>query len=250
MRKLALVLALAAASQAAGCVIEVNDRDRGDDGSGGAVASISARWSLRNMLDGAVTGCPRGFDTVQVFAQSVDGSGAPTGDVHVDLFDCEARNGTSSELWPDLYQVWVEVRSHDLATLYAQSLSQFVDVRDFDQKFSAELLNDGGYFQLSWDLVGSKSGRTLDCADVAGLNTITAISTSIADARRVYDDSLVCEDHTTVTGGLLQGAYTIDIEARAGGQSIGGTASLTNQVISGQNRVTDLGHIAIPINGQ
>jgi hypothetical protein len=249
MNKLALAIGLAAlASQAAGCVLEITDR--GHDGADEAVASISARWSLRNMLDGAVTACPQGFDTVQVFAQAVDDSGQPLGDGHVDLFDCSDRSGISSALIPELYQVWIEVRSHDLSTLYAQSLSQYLDVRDFDQQLTTELLNDGGYFQLAWDLVGAATNRPLGCSQIPGFDGITAISTSIADARRVYDDDLICENHATVSGGLLQGTYTIAIDAMAADRSIGKVTGLTNQVIYGQNRVTDLGHIVIPIQGQ
>jgi hypothetical protein len=248
MNKLALAIVLAALiSQAAGCVVEV--ADRGDDDPGAEVASISARWSLRNMIDGAVTACPQGFDTVEVIAQAIDDAGEPVGDVHADLFDCSRRTGTSTALFPDLYQVWIEVRSHDLSLLYAQSLSQYIDVREFDQKFSTEVLNDGGYFQLAWDLVGRTSNRPVACSQVVGLDTITAVSASIADAQRVYDDNLVCEDHATVTGGLLQGTYTISLDVIAADMSISAAPTLTNKVISGQNRVTDLGHIAIPIDG-
>jgi hypothetical protein len=253
MNKLTLVpVMMALASQAAGCIVD-HTRDGGGSGdpggSGGDVAAISARWSLRNMLDGATTACPVGFDTVQLIALPIDVNGDAVAEPSIDLFDCNKRQGISVDLVPDVYQVWLEVRSGDLATLYAQSLSQVLDVRQADQVFSADILNDGGYFQLSWDLVGKATSRPLDCAQVAGINAIKAISTSIADAHRVYDDKLVCEDHTTVTGGLLQGMYTISIAAMSGDQPLGKAATLTNKVIAGQNRVTDLGLITIPIDG-
>jgi hypothetical protein len=255
MNKLTLVTVMAAlVSQAAGCIVH-SERDPGggggDDGGGGPVdvAAISARWSLRNMIDGATTMCPAGFDTVQLIALPIDANGDPVAEPSVDLFDCKTRTGITTDLVPDVYRVWLEVRSHDLATLYAQSLSQVLDVRQTDEVFSADILNDGGYFQLSWDLIGKATNRPLDCAQVAGLDTLKTISTSVADARRAYDDELVCEDHTTVTGGLLQGAYTISIGAMAGDRLLGKAATLTNKVIGGQNRVTDLGLITIPIDG-
>jgi hypothetical protein len=257
MNKLALAtLMTTLISQAAGCIIQ-DDRNAGGGGGGGSggggggvdVAAISARWSMRNMVDGATTACPAGFDTVQLIAQPIDDNGNAVGDPSVDLFDCKSQTGTSTDLVPDVYRVWYEVRSHDLATLYAQSLSQVLDVRQADQSFSADILNDGGYFQLSWDLVGQATKRPIDCAQVAGIDSIKAISTSVADARRAYDDKLTCEDHSTVTSGLLQGSYTISIDAMAGTKSLGKAASLTNKVIEGHNRVTDLGLITIAIDG-
>jgi len=247
MIKLLATVSTVLASQvlASSCVIEVSSLE--SDGTG-EVAAISARWSLRNMIDGAVTDCPAGFDTVEVITQAIDGSGAPVEEPTVDLFDCRHGAGISSALVPDIYQVWLEVRSHDLSELYAQSLSQVLDVRRLDQQLYADILNDGGYFQLSWDLVGASSGQPLGCSQ-AGLDTIATISTTIADPRRAYDDAFTCESHAAVSGGLLQGSYTITIDAVAARRSIGRVASLTNQVIYGQNRVTDLGHILIPING-
>lgn len=253
MYKLTLLTMMTAVlSQAAGCIIH-DDRDPGGGGGGGGggveVATISARWSLRNMLDGATTACPAGFDTVQLIALPIDDSGNAVAEPSVDLFDCTSRTGISTDLAPDVYQVWLEVRSYDLTALYAQSLSQVLDVREVDRSFSADILNDGGYFQLSWDLVGKATNRPIDCAQVAGINSLKMISTSVADARRAYDDLLACEDHTAVTGGLLQGSYTVTIDAMAGDRSLGKAPTLTNKVIARQNRVTDLGTIIIPIDG-
>ena len=198
MNNLMLVSVMTAlVSQAAGCIIQ-SDRGNGGGGGGGSgsggsdVATISARWALRNMADGATTACPAGFDTVQMIAQPIDANGDAVGDPSIDLFDCQAGTGVSTDLAPDVYQVWLEVRSHDLATLYAQSLSQVLDVRQTDQGFSADILNDGGYFQLSWNLIGKTTNRPLACAQLAGVSAIKALSTNVADARRAYDDELTC----------------------------------------------------------
>jgi hypothetical protein len=250
MNKLVLtILITTLAAQAAGCVIHTTDRDGSGGGGNTDVAAISARWALRNMADGATTACPAGFDTVQLFAQAVDEGGNPIGDPAVDLFDCDTRSGESTGLVPDVYQVWIEVRSRDLATLFAQSLSQVIDVRRLDQTFSTDILNDGGYFQLSWDLVARTTNRPLECSQIAGLGTIKALSTSVTDARFAYVDQLVCEDHAAVTGGLLQGSYTVAIDAMVGDMSVGKAVTLTNKPIKGQSSITDLGLITIPIDG-
>lgn len=248
MNKLAIATALTMlVSQAAGCIIEtVPD----DDFDVIEVATISAQWSMRNMADGATTACPTGFDSVELIAQSIDEAGNPIDEPAVDLFDCEDRRGTATDLTPDLYQVWIEVRSHDLTRLYAQSLSQVLDLRTVDQTFRTEVLNDGGYFQLSWDLIGRTTNRPLSCAQAGvAVDKLNAISTSMADATRVYTDSFACEDGTAVSGGLLQGSYTIEINALSGDKPVGSATTLTTKVIAGQNQVTDLGTILIPIDG-
>lgn len=249
MTNLALTTLIAAlATQTAACVI-TNDRGGGGGGGGDDIATISARWSLRNLSDGAATACPAGFDTVELFALPIDANGDAVADPQIDLFDCDARTGISTDLLPDVYQVWIEVRSHDLATLYAQSLSQVLDVRQANQSFSADVLNDGGYFQLSWELVSGTTNRPLDCSQVPGIDSVLAVSTSVADAHRVYEDRRVCEDHFGISDGLLQGTYTITVEATAGDRSLGPATTLADQTIEGQNRVTDLGAITIPVDG-
>jgi hypothetical protein len=245
MNKLALATVILLVSQAAGCVVHTDDRDRGHSVD---VATISADWSLRNMVDGAITQCPVGFDTAQLIILPVDSNGNPTGAQAEDLFRCVDGRGTATDLVPDIYQVWIEIRTNDLRSLYAQSLSQILDLRVNDQKFSTELLNDGGYFQLGWDLIGKTSNRPVNCSQVAGLQTLKSVSTNMASSTFTYDDSFVCDDGAAVSGGLLQGDYTITIDAVAGDKSVGKAPTLTGK-IDGQNQVTDLGTIAIPVEG-
>jgi hypothetical protein len=145
-----------------------------------------------------------------------------------------------------VYQVWLEVWTHDLSKLYAQSLSQILDVRVADDRFDADILNDGGFFQLSWDLVDPVTHRPLGCAR-AGSDGIHAVSTSVADAHRVYDDVRPCDDHTSVTDGLLAGTYTVTLDAMAGDHAVGSTMTLTDQKIEPRNHVTDLGMILLPV---
>jgi hypothetical protein len=248
MTKLALATVVTLTSQAAGCIVQT---DHGDGGPGVEVATISARWSLRNMLDGATTACPSGFDTVRLFMLPVDTNGDPAGEVAEDRFDCDDRAGRATDLFPGVYQVWIEVSSHDLKQTYAQSLSEVLDVTFADDTFATEMLNDGGYFQIGWDLVGKSTNRPVQCSQVAGLETLKAVSTFVSSTTRAYDDSFVCDDHFAVSGGLLEGDYTIAIDAvvtKDGTKSVGQAAPLSAK-IEGQNRVTNVGTISIPIDG-
>jgi hypothetical protein len=72
---------------------------------------------------------------------------------------------------------------------------------------------------------------------------------NVADPQFTYDDPLVCEDHTAVTGGLLEGSYNITIDALASDRSVGRITMLNNQKIVGPNGITDLGVLTIPIDG-
>lgn len=238
--------AAALATQAAACVIHTGEADR-DIGDDTAVATIAARWSLRNLADGAVTGCPAGFDIARLVAQPIDASGAASGAPVENLFDCGAQIGETTGLAPDRYRVWIEIRSRDLAALYGQSLPQLLDVRAAHQPFATELLNDGGYFQLSWSLVGAVSGRPLDCSQLVGLDGIAVASAPEGDTHRVHVDQRLCDEHASVSAGLLAGGYAVTIEARAGEQWLGG--ALIFELISSQNRVTDLGNFTLAIDG-
>src|SRR5256885_1847454 len=105
MTKLALATVVTLAWQATGCIVET-DRHHGDHGPGVEVATISARWSLRNMVDGASTACPAGFDTVRLFMLPIDANGDPLDDAAEDRFDCGARAGVATDLFPGVYRVW------------------------------------------------------------------------------------------------------------------------------------------------
>lgn len=237
-----LVLLIASALGGAGCVIETHH----DDAS--ASAAVLASWSFHDMADGAATGCPAGFDTVELVAQPAD-SAAPIGDPITDLFDCAGGGGLGAAIVPGEYLIWLEVRSHDLQQLYAQSLAQDTTVVRRGQRFAADILNDGGYFQLSWELVGAASGNPIDCSQTGNIEGIAMVSTSTSDAQISYQDRLGCLDHAAVTGGLLAGNYTVSLGAVGGNRALGPTVTLTAQTISDHNQITDLDHVVIPIDG-
>jgi len=221
-----------------------------DDGYNTEAAAINARWSFRDAANNATTQCPAGFDTVALNSQPIDVTGRPAGPVIVDLFDCFDFAGTSAPLPATVYQSWLEVRSSVDNALYAESLSAIVDVIDTDKTLDATILNDGGYFKLDWDLIGADSNQRLACSEVPGLDGIRSISASVSSPDISTTDQFTCEDHQGVTGGFLQGAYTISIDAFDNDRALGEPVNLSNAVIRDRNRITDLGHVDLPVAGR
>jgi hypothetical protein len=231
-----------AASQAAGCIITSGD-DTGD-------AFISATWQIRSEAQNIEVGCPPGFDTAALYNQPVDANGNNAGPVIVDLFDCAAKAGTSAPLPPTTYLTWIEITDHNNTNVYAKSLSAYVDVTVSDKTFNAQILDDGGYFQLSWDLIGAQTNAPLSCASAGVTGGIEAVATEVANPNNFASDIYDCEDHTGITAGYTAGTYTIRVDAfTTGNQTLGGV-DLTNKTILDRNRVTDLGTIQIPITGR
>ena len=237
------LIAAGLAAQVTGCIYETDP--------GVEAAAITATWQFENIANQQVTSCPTGFSTVAMHSFAVDAAGRPVSDDVIDLFDCFDGIGVSGPLYPDVYQTFLEVTNDSGTNVYAQTLSAIVDVVVTDKQFDATILNDGGYFSLGWDLVGAVSNKPLTCADVAGLDGIETVSTSMATGSMAITDQFDCEDHFGVTGGILQGAYTVSVNAfNSDGSAIGTAPAITSKTIQDRNRVTALGHIEIPIDGQ
>jgi hypothetical protein len=245
MKKFVLASLIAlAASQAAGCIIESGDDDPGE------YAYVSATWQLKNEATNQTTTCPTGYDTAALYNQPIDANGNNTGAVIVDLFNCSAGAGTSAPLPPTMYLTWIEITDHNNDNVYAQSLSAVVDVTVSDKTFNAQILNDGGYFQLDWALVGATSNASLSCSQAGAAGGVELIGTDVSNANNSNSDIFDCEDHTGVTAGYVAGTYTLSVAAlNASEASIGTAPTLTNKVIQPQNAVTDLGTVNIPITG-
>lgn len=252
MKKLVLGSLMAVlVSQAAGCIIT--------SGGGDDDATITANWTLRNLASNQAIPCPPGTTTAAVYSQAVNASNQPVGSAIIDLFDCDDNTGRTAPLPPDVYQVWVELTSEGGGSVYASSTkwpaglpdadrNDIVDVRDVDQSISATLLEDGGYFALSWDLVDSQTTAPLTCAEALA-DGVGVISTSASNSSMFTDDKFNCEAGFGITGGLLQGAYQVSIDAfEDGAGGLGTPVVLTNETIRGQNDITDLGLVMIPID--
>lgn len=214
-------------------------------------AAITANWSLKSLATNSNATCPPGYDTAAVYNQPVDANGNNAGTPIIDLFDCAAKTGTASNLPPTTYLTWVEIANHDNTSVYAKSLSAFVDVTSQDKTFSAEILIDGGYFQMQWNLVGKTSNQPRTCAQAGATGGVESVATDVSTPSNTASDRFDCEDGYGVTSGFLAATYTVSIAALNGAdQSVGTAPTLTNKLIGEKNAVTDLGTITIPIDGQ
>jgi cysteine-rich repeat protein len=242
----------------------VNNAEQCDDGNtvagdgcfqcqlegGGGDALVSASWTLRNIATGATTACPAGFDTVALYSQEVTSTGSSVGSPIIDLFDCAAGAGTSAPLARTFYKAWIEVTNTNNTSTYARSTEAYVDVTVSDKSFSAQILNDGGYFLLAWDLIGASTSNSLTCAQAGASGGIDVVATDVSDSANTADDVFDCEDGQSYTAGFETGSYTVAVSALdASQQPLGTPVTLTNKVIASPNLVTNLGTVEIPITG-
>jgi len=248
MKKLVLGSLMAViVSQAAGCIITSDDDD---------YAVINAQWDLQTTAGTSLT-CPPGTTTAAVYAQAVDTSYRLVGSPYIDLYDCDIGVGNSDPLPPDVYQVWVELTSEGGGNVYATSTSlneasptdeYFVDVIDFDQTFKTTILEDGGYFQFDWDLRDTVTNQALDCTTGA-VSKVAILSTSVTNANNSFDDRFPCDKQYGLTGGLLQGAYTLEVSATdPNGKGLGPQTEILNRTIAPKNKVTDLGTVTVRVD--
>ena len=150
-----VLASLIAATAATGCTTED--------------AHVGATWTVRT-LNNPDIGCPPTITTAALYNQPVDINGDAVGQPIIDLFDCADGAGTSAPLPPDTYETWIELTNDtNTGAPYATSTPAFLDVTATDLTYSAEIYDDAGYFQLSWDLVGANSQAPLTCAD-AGID--------------------------------------------------------------------------------
>jgi hypothetical protein len=239
---LASLIALAA-SQAAGCIITSGDDSGGD-------AFITATWKLRSEATNTIAPCPPGYDTAALYNQPVDGNLNPVGSPIIDLFNCSAGRGTSAPLPPTVYLSWIEIADHNNTSVYAKTTSAVVDVTVTDKTFDTQILVDGGYFMLAWNLQGAATNAPLTCASAGAAGGVSVIGTHVTTPSNSNEDLFNCEDRRGITAGYTTGQYTVSVAAlNAADASIGTAPTLTNRTIEAPNKVTDLGTVTIPIDG-
>ncbi|MDX2088383.1 MAG: hypothetical protein SFX73_11060 [Kofleriaceae bacterium] len=243
MKKLVLSsLMTVLVSQAAGCIIS--------SGTDGEDALITAQWSLKSLASNQSIPYPPGVTTAAVYSQEVDASYRPIGQPIIDLFDVEDNAGTTAGLPPSVYQVWVELTSEGGSNVHARSLSAYVDVIDTDKTFTTEILEDGGYFQLAWNLVGAGNAPlTCEQAGLSGgrpsgiyIEAFLANET-MAEASDIFD----CADGAGITAGYPAGDYDVLVDARVTTEQIAGSAPTIATSVDPRNAVTNLGTVTIPI---
>jgi hypothetical protein len=206
-----------------GCIIESDDS-----------IDVTATWTFKHIADGTARSCPVGFNTAAVIAQEV----TPL---------------TLRPIGSKIILMYVQIQNDSGSSVYAQGGQQaFIDTR-VDSGFSTEILDDGGYFFLTWDLVDKASNAPLACGDVAGLTTsagaVETVSTNVANTTSFKSDKFTCTDHAGTTSGLIAGRYRVSVSAAIDGTgAVSDSVNLDNKDINAPNGVTDLGHVVLPIN--
>ena len=253
MKKLVLGTLIAlAVTQAAGCVFTSDDTSSN--------AHVSATWDIKSIATNQSLTCPPGYDTAALFNQVVDSAGNPQGacsrqsdnnesTCFVDLFDCAKHAGTSFALPPTRYKTWVEITDASVNQVYAAGVPAYLDVRDVDLTYNTQILDDGGYFYVTWDLRAASNNAQLSCAQAGAAGGVELVGT-VTGGTESKSDIWDCVDQADYTAGYRAGSYTVSVDAlNASDQAIGTAPELTNKVIQRQNQVTNLGTVQIPISG-
>ncbi|CAN5375974.1 hypothetical protein BH11MYX1_BH11MYX1_02460 [soil metagenome] len=222
----------------AACLVET--------GGGRVTGYTTASWHLTNVANQQFN-CPSGFNTAALYSQEVDASYNDVGAPVIDLFNCADFTGKSAALAATTYYSWVAITTDTNSSQYATSTQAFVDLTVSDKSYSADILEDGGYFQLQWAL--TLGGQPTTCAAQASVHGIEAVSTDTANASNFASDIFPCADHFGITSPFTTGTYTVSIDAlNANNQAIGTVVNLTNKMIYAPNKVTNLGTVTIPLD--
>lgn len=232
-----------AASTLGGCIIESDNSCPVESGN------MTANWTIKSAATNTAEACPAGYPTAALYSQRINPDGSLVGQPIIDLFDCDCNTGTT-QLDPGIYLEWIEIATDTNSQTFAKSASARVDLTNGGPaSFSAQILEDGGYFMLTWGLIGKNSQASLTCAQ-AGADGVSLIGTEVNNATNSNEDIFTCNDHQGITAGYVAGNYTVAATAlNAADQNIGETQTKT-ATIGDRNAFTDLGNVVIPILGQ
>jgi len=212
---------------------------------------VTVGWTFAHLAPHGARSCPTDYPTATVVSQSIDPvTHLGTGTKFKDKFDCSDGIGTLT-LPPDTYLIWVEITKATGSTgsdFYAQSEEFYVDTTLGDARFDTEILDNGGYFFLEWDLADAVTLKPLSCSDAGvgthGIRTISSTPASSVDLA----DTFVCADHFGTTDGLVAGDYLITVQAESAGGTILGEPQTITDTIGQPNKLTDLGLFVLPID--
>ncbi len=235
-----------AASQAAGCIISSSSTEEGH---------ITASWTIKSVAPDQVLGCPAGFDTASLYSQAADANGNPIGTCFtvsntcfIDKFNCSDGAGTSAPLPAGNYIAWISIEDTTGASVYATSVSALVDITNVDKSFHADLIDNGGYFHLSWNLVGAQTNAPLTCASAGATGGVETIAT-ISGTATAYNDKFDCTDGEDYTAAVPAASYVVSVDAiNSADQALGAPVNL-NKVMGDRNSVVELGNVTLPIDG-
>jgi len=237
MKKLVLGALLVLVASSTGC-----------SSSSSTEAVVSASWPFTH-VDGTASGqCDPNFPTAAIYSQPWDPINQETvGAPVIDKFDCAAMHGTTDPL-DGIFKVWIQIEN-DSGSIYAQSTETYFDTANGDKSLVFPILDNGGYFFVTWSLVDANTQAHLTCKD-AGISSGGSVETiaTMAGSTNAVVDKFTCEDGFGTTDPLLAGSYTVSVDAENGSGAVGTAPTLTNKVITAPGGLTDLGHILIPIN--
>lgn len=248
MKKLVLgsLLLAALVSQTTGCII-TSDDDPED------FATISADWSFHTVNPTGTlspeNNCPAGFPTVALHSQELDLNDRPIGSPIVDLFDCVDGRHDSAPLDPGVYETFISVTSTGGGSIYADSLTAIVDVTRDDVTFASQIVDNGGYFKIGWDVREQGTNAALTCAQVNPGEGVGITATLASNTAIFVADDFDCEDgeeFSTFTAAVAEGTYDVAIEPiNSAGASVGPSVVLQDKIMRDRNQVTDLGVVML-----
>lgn len=211
--------------------------------------ATTANWSFKLIATNATVPCPVGAETAAVHSQPLKLDDSPAGPELIDLYNCSAGTGTTAPLFEGRYRTYIAFTNNAGTTTYATTLSTVLDLRTANKTLTTSIAVDGGYFGVSWNLVGATSNAALTCADVTGENGVELVST-LAGPNTIVSDIWDCEPGSGITAALLAGTYTVSLAILDQADASLGTApAQSNKQIQAPNKLTDLGTITIPVDG-
>src|SRR5690606_13932054 len=150
------------------------------------------------------------------------------------LFDCIDDRNFSDPLAPGVYETFVSVTSDGGASIYADSLAAIVDVRSADKTFVTEIVDNGGYFKIGWNLRDEVTNEPLLCGvnlDIDGIE----IDATLLGPQDLVVDQFDCERGFDFSAAIMEGTYSVDVSAFMDAQPddvlVGEPVTLTNQVM-------------------
>ena len=246
MNKLVMATLFAAAASSAACTATVTPIDPPPVDTS---AVITATWQFDHFADGSPRACPVDFPVASIYSQPWDPvTGRLIGQPIVDEFRCSDMRATTDPL-DGVFLVWIQIESES-GNLYAKSEQTYVDTLDGDATIDLKMLDDAGYFFLSWELRDKATGALLTCAQASDGDGPVKVETvaTIVGTDFMLTDRFPCEHGFGTTDPLLADTYTVSVDAAISSGAIGTAPALTNKVVNSPNGLTDLGHIMIPIN--
>lgn len=192
---------------------------------------IALAWQFAD-TQGAMYGCPAGFDTIEA-TTVVRGSATVT------TFPCADRVGLVHLDSNGFYRVTLRV-TDGVGGVWASSLLQQVSVQDGTRNVSVGFLVDGGHVTVGWHFYETATATAHSCG--TGNLAPAVISATPTSGGAASERELACSE---LFGSLAvpAGSYTIVVTASDGEHT--GTLTRNDVVVTAPNGVVDLGQLRV-----